>query len=324
METSPRGSAARHPEVLRVWLATVPRCLHDTLLASLSVDTKKGYFSVFRRFLRFLAERGQSFRSFQLQHLLLFLQGFLDQHFRFSTVNSAYAAVAWFVRRSSRKHLLADIRIRDFLRGSKRIAVLPARKIAVWNPQFVIDFVRGRPRPTSFLGLAEEAIVLLLLATGVRLDDVFKMAFPPCFSRDAVRVHFRALRKPDISGQPSGPLDLQGFPEERVCPVKALQLFVEVSEGCRLPSSSMLFISSKGSDASKDTLRRWVKTFLSRCGIFSSPGSFRSVATSMAFLKSVPIAEIMKMAGWRVASTFRRHYCRPIAERRNLLSSWVQ
>ena len=112
---------------------------------------------------------------------------------RFSTVNGTYAAVAWFVRRSSRRALLNNLRIRDFLRGSKRVALLPTQKIAVWNPQFVVDFLRNTPRPTSFLDLAQEAVGLLLLATGVCMDDIFKMAFPPCFTLDSVRIDFLSV-----------------------------------------------------------------------------------------------------------------------------------
>ena len=188
----------------------------------------------------------------------------------------------------------------------------------------MIDFLSDAVLPASLIRLGQEALVLLLLATGFRLADIAILAFPPVFSSDSVRIRFLRPRKPDVRCRLSTHVDIRSFAQERVCPVRALSRFVRFSTSLRKPSAVGLFISSTGSDASVDTLRRWAKELLFECGIFASAGSFRSATTSAAFLKNVRVDEIMRMAGWRSESVFRLHYCRPVRDSLNLMESWVQ
>ena len=73
--------------------------------------------NVLERFIRFLQMKNVGFLDFSVGHLLLFLEQFRLKDAKFSTINHAYSAIAWFVRRSSRKSLLDDPKISRFFAG---------------------------------------------------------------------------------------------------------------------------------------------------------------------------------------------------------------
>lgn len=65
----------------------------------------------------------------------------------------------------------------------------------------------------------------------------------------------------------------------------------------------------------KNTISRWIKTFLHRSGIDTNiygAHSVRSASTSKAKLKAVPIEDIMKKAGWSNEKTFSKFYDKKI------------
>ena len=64
----------------------------------------------------------------------------------------------------------------------------------------------------------------------------------------------------------------------------------------------------------KGTIANWIKKVLTLAGIdmkIFTPHSTRSASTSFVNGK-IPIETILKTAGWRKDSVFRKHYNRPI------------
>ena len=78
---------------------------------------------------------------------------------------------------------------------------------------------------------------------------------------------------------------------------------------------SKLFISyiEPHKPISTDTLSRWIKLVLASAGIDTSvfkAHNVRGAATSQAYAKGVPIAEILRAADWTNERTFRKYYLR--------------
>ena len=78
---------------------------------------------------------------------------------------------------------------------------------------------------------------------------------------------------------------------------------------------SKLFVSyiKPHKPVSTDTLARWLKLVMSSAGIDTSifkAHSVRSAATSNAYAKGIPIAEILRTADWTNEHTFRKYYLR--------------
>lgn len=160
--------------------------------------------------------------------------------------------------------------------------------------------------------MATDALILLLLATGLRLDDVAKMGCNLQPLPDGIRIPFLHPRKCDISKRPLLPhQEVRHFAVDRISPVSAIRRYMDMAT-FRKPEADALFISSLGTNAASPTLGGWIKKLFEKANIKATPGSCRSAATSAAYLKNIPIHEILEYAGWRSECTFRAFYNRPV------------
>jgi integrase len=214
----------------------------------------------------------------------------------------------FFLRVYNRLDLVEHPLIDLFSKGAQNMAPMPAAKISVWDPRKVLSSIANRPRPTSFFPLVQEALILLLLATGWRVDDAWKLGASVVVTEEAVIFCFVERRKFRIKGAYMVTQSVKKFlSNPRVCPVDAVTCFLNhVRSFCT--NQRFLFVLSKGSRASKDTLRRWVRAELALAGIQASAGSCRSASTSLALARNVLIDVIMQSAGWSSECTFRRYY----------------
>ena len=80
-----------------------------------------------------------------------------------------------------------------------------------------------------------------------------------------------------------------------------------------------LFISTvpPHTGVTKSTIARWLKTIMQKSGIDIAvfrPHSCRAASTSAAYDKGMPIATIMKAAGWSSAKTYYQYHKKLIQE----------
>jgi integrase len=273
-------------------------------------STKCTYEKIFLDFVKFFEEKDVSFDSIQIDVVLSFLQKFVG--LSTSRVRTAVAALKLFLRVYKRADLADHPLLVLFAKGAQNLAPLPKEKPSIWNPETVLIWLRTQPRPKSLIPSASEALILLLLSTGWRVDDVWKLDANVNISDENAVFFFREKRKCKIKGKHTLSRIVPRFREqERVCPVKAVADYVQIAQRSR-KDNSFLFVSSLGVRASKDTLRRWVEALLKKCGITASAGSCRSASTSSALMKNWPIDQIMKSAGWSSENTFRKFYDRTV------------
>ena len=105
---------------------------------------------------------------------------------------------------------------------------------------------------------------------------------------------------------------------ELLCPVRALRAYVRATK--RIRQSEQLFLChggpNKGYALSKQRLSHWIVDTISHAyGAGNRPipsgirgHSTRSVATSWAAMRGVPLEDICAAASWASASTFTRFY----------------
>jgi len=104
--------------------------------------------------------------------------------------------------------------------------------------------------------------------------------------------------------------------DRRLCPVTALTEYLKRTANLR-SENSRLFLSylKPHKEVSKDTISRWIRTILVKCGsdvtIFK-PHSIRAAAASKAQMMNVPVDKILDTAGWSSCSTFAKYYNKPV------------
>ncbi len=291
-----------HDNDVKVW---------KTILSSVAPSTKSSYEKIFFRFVQFFEERGFDFATLNVDETLQFLQSFVGKSK--SRVRTGVAAIKFFLKIYHREDLVVHPLITLFGKGAQNLAPLPREKTQIWNPQVVLDWLKTRPIPSAFLDCAKEACLLLLLATGWRVDDVWKLDCRVEWFEDSARFFFCVRRKCPVKGSFTTSQMVGRFSSEPgVCPIDAVFRFMQVARKIRKVPCSVLFVSSTGNPASKDTLRRWVVDLLAKANVFDSAGSCRSASTSAALARNRSIDDILNLAGWSSVNTFRRFYQREV------------
>ena len=280
-----------------------------TIEASHAPGTQESYGRIFKRFEEFLSDVGRSMKNVRVSDALSFMQEFVDAKSAASTMRSVSAALHHYFRLHRQEQVLSSYLVKLFVQGAQKLAPPPQKKTVIWDPEVPMRFIAKRKRPSDLLNAGREAIVLLLLATGIQVDCASKLSRTLTVTRDFCRIPYLLPRKTGISE----PQVLKPFPEiERLCPVKAIRHFLLLARRIRAEAENFLFVSSRGKRAHIDTLRHWVVDLLEESGVKATAGSCRSAATSSAFLRAIPIDVIMRSAGWARENTFRRYYQRQV------------
>jgi integrase len=197
--------------------------------------------------------------------------------------------------------------------GAQKLAPLPVRKAFVWDAGIPLRMIRDRPHPKQFLTAAKEAVFLLLMATGCRVDDLLKMGMEFRWENGVFVIPFLKPRKSKVNGQWTLTQRLAPYTgSDRICPVSAILLYSTFAVAVQKPGEKFLFVSSTGKKAAKATLRRWVGDILLEAGIKAPAGSCRSAATSGAHIREIPIDAILRSAGWSLSLMFFKHYQREV------------
>jgi integrase len=187
-----------------------------------------------------------------------------------------------------------------------------------------LDSIASRPKPSDLITAGEDTAVLLLLATGSRLDDILKLSARFEKTDFSVRLFLVSPPKTDLRKHFVAHLNVGFFPENRgICPARAALRILRLAHPFRKTEDDRFFISSTGRPAAKQTVKRWVRSLLEAAVISASAGSIRSASSSAAYLSGVSVDTIMRSAGWKHEETWRRHYLRPIFEPSILFSSYA-
>lgn len=285
----------------------------------MSNSARTNYSRDFTLFVKYCNRLRVSWENVNVVHILTFLENSLAKAYAYNTIKGRSCAIKFYLNRSSKKHLTSDPRWKSFMRGLKKLAPLPQPKTKSWDPQDILVFFEKRARPSSIMGAGKEALILLLLATGLRVDDVHKLSRDCHMIGSSLCLKFHMMRKCPKSGKPSEHFYLKRFEVRRLCPVLAITHFLKCSQSVRHQNSKSLFVCSRGNDAALWTLRRWASAILADAGIQTSPGSCRSAATSNAVENGAPVPDVLASAGWASESTFRKFYCKEILPARSLL-----
>jgi site-specific recombinase XerD len=240
----------------------------DTIFAAHSGSTRSSYQAIFSKFLKVMHDSSVTIQSVQLKHVFTFLQPLIAEKKAASTLRSYVAALKFYFLVFEREDL-ANSRLLDFFStGAQRLAPLPVRKAFVWDAGIPLKMIRDRPHPTTFLAAAREALFLLLMATGCRVDYALKMGKDFCWEREEFVIPYLVPRKCKVKGQWTRVQRIAQYSGSgRICPINAILLYSTFAVSVQKADEPALFVSSTGSKAAKATLARWVRDLLHEAGI---------------------------------------------------------
>lgn len=273
-----------------------------------------------------------------LPAILEFLQSLLDKGRSPSTLKVYAAAI-------SSKHVTVEGRtvgshrlVSLFLKGALRLRPPRTPRTPSWDLPLVLDALCGPPfeplDQAELKWLSVKTAFLLAMATARRVGELHALSVSdsclrwnsdgsgvamwpnPAFFPKVMTLSL--LNKPIELAKFDPPLEDGGENTEKLCPVRALRAYLDATVHIR--RSEHLFVCyggvKKGCPLSKQRLSNWIVEAITSAyklaGQVLPPGlrchSTRSVATSWALLKGVPMEDICAAASWAGPNTFTRFY----------------
>ena len=249
-----------------------------------------------------------------------FLALLFEQGLSYSAINTARAAVRTYVNSFIGVNSWdQEAMLKRFMKGVflKRPS-LPKYAIT-WDVGKVLNYLRQQspPQTLTLLALSRKLATLLLLLSGQRGQALHLLDTRNIeIEKDNMLIRFGDLQKQSRPGFHLAELNLPAYiPDQGLCVVNTYHAYLVRTKPLRRTTALFLATQRPHGRAARDTLSRWVKQTMQLSGIDLSifrPHSIRGASTSAAAANRVPLATILKSAGWTRESTFRAFYQRPV------------
>lgn len=254
--------------------------------------------------------------------VLTFLQTIVERNLSYSSVNTARSALNSFATLPDGTKFRNNDNISLFMLGAFNKNPPQARCSATWDPDVVLNGFRKGQAPEDLPSelLVKRLAFLILILSGQRPQLLQSLTLDNV-TIDSSQVVFKVGVTHFKQGRPGykAPLIvLKRFPDERVCVVTHLEVYLKRTRSLR-GEIDKLFITSRKPfrAATRDTTSRWVKDILRASGINTElfgAGSTRAAAASKIKQQGANIEDIIKLAGWSRSSTFAKFYAKTVCE----------
>ena len=238
----------------------------------------------------------------------------------YNTINTARSALASIVFLEDKRYTISTHPwISRYFKGVFNLRPPAPRYTFIWDVGKVLEYLR-KLTPAHKISLRQLTLklcTLLALVTAQRVQTICYFTLDNMsVSRESVEIAVTNLLKQSRPGHVGAKISLKALPgDKKLCIVHYLREYIHRTKPLR-KNERNLFICYKRphAKASKQTIARWIKTILKASGINTDlfkAHSTRAAATSLAKRNKLPVAEILKHAGWSSESTFRNFYLRP-------------
>ena len=241
------------------------------------------------------------------------------------------------------RHIDFNIRdnqdIADVIRSFQIQDPVGRKEVVPWNLDVVLRFLctsRFEPiNESSLVELTKKTLFLVTLALAKRVSEIQALSSSVGFSPEGALLSlvlgFRAKNDFKCKALPRNFLikdlsTLVGQEEEvKLCPVRALRVYLERTKQLRSASNKRLFISPRdpSKPSSKNGISYLIKHLIKEAHRVLQPDLFpllkvkphevRAVATSVSFEKNMSLETVMETAQWRCHSVFASHYLKEVS-----------
>lgn len=206
--------------------------------------------------------------------------------------------------------------VKRFMKGVFELNPPVPRYNFVWDVNIVLQFL-GNFSPNEDISLkilTLKCVMLLALSSMQRVQTLHAINVGDItFTKEFVSIAFYKLLKQSRPNNYKFQIVLKFYAQHSaICPALTLQNYIDRTKDLR-GTSKQLFISVQKpyKPVSKSTVSRWIKSVMEEAGVdvtvFKSH-STRAASSSAARDNDTPIDDILKIAGWSNAATFKKFY----------------
>ena len=311
-----------------------------TLQASRRSSTTGAYEAQWSVFDRWCCGRGEDPFRVDLALVLEFLNDMFHQGKAYNTLKGYLSAFTAFRGSIQGYTFHQHPDIATFLKGVLRLRPPVRSPVPCWDLDLVLNFLSSHifePPDSATLDLWTLKTVFLVAITSVaRVSELQAIDIRPELSRIrrnsvSLRANPSFLPKVLNAQYVNRQINIQAFhPDPRnklqrqfqlLCPVRALNIYLDKTRSFRRPQIFQLFVSyksgSEGLPVSKQRIASWLVSTIAKAyshfdmqvpqGIRAH--STRAVGASVACVRGVLLEDICRAATWADGSVFAKFYC---------------
>lgn len=285
-------------------------------------STKKQYGSYLNKWVQFCVKR--QIDSFKASNsiVLQFLTELFQKGLGYSAINTARSALSSVLDCGKVNSIGNDPLICRFMKGvyNKR-PTLPRYEVT-WDVDVMLKFLCTLS-PVNMLTLKNLTLkltMILSLLTAQRTQTLHLMDINDCtVNNDELIIKVTKLIKTSKPGSHLSDIHLPAYNKDKsLCVVDIYNEYIKRTKSLRGQYTKLFIMTMKPhKPVSKNTISRWIKLTMKLAGLDTNlfkPHSVRSASTSSAKKAGISIDVIMKSAGWKKESTFRKFYDKPIVD----------
>ena len=276
--------------------------------------TKNTYDCMWKKFVQFCQERNKDSTQFDANLAANFLNKMLEISLSsFLQARSALSST-WYQMHPSMGRLSDYPIISKLSKAAKEIKPRKPKKEQNWNLQPVLDYLATiKNEDATLKEISHKSVVLLAIASFWRTRSDLSRIYLEDVSISQTGIEITATKPKEGEFKTT---TINRFSNPAICPVRALERYLLMTENIRHPSAKNLFVqvNAPHKNCSSDTLGKWAEKVLKQAGIKTTAHKIRSASTSHALKAGVSIDKILQKANWRNVQTFKAHYLGPVLE----------
>ena len=284
----------------------------DVILKSWRESTKKTYETYLRKWLKFTKESKVDPIHPTQENFITFLTELFHAEASYSTIGTARSAVNQFMLICSGQDFSQSRLVNRFMKGVYESRPQLPKYVEIWDVGGVLDFIQKLPDELSLMLMTMKLCVLFLLTTMQRCQTLHLIALSDIkFKADGLTIVTNHLLKQSKRGRHLPAIQIATYKDSKLCLVTLFQEYLTRTANLRGETKELLIsVQKTHKNVARDTVSRWVKTFLYKAGVAKhyKAHSTRAASASFANKTGVPLETIMKTAGWANATTFQKFY----------------
>lgn len=277
----------------------------------------KQYDAVLKRWWRFCDELQVNPYQASVPYILRFLSEWFETGASYGTLNTARSALSLINGAKSG----SDDRLKRFFKGVFRLKPPTAKYNITWDPALVLNHLGCPNESLDLLTLTKKLVTILALTTAHRVQTLSLIKINNIkFITDGVHIKIPDIVKTSKKNSFQPILYLKNYSNKpEICPVNTLKAYLRATQQIRQKIEFLILTVKKPhSNASSQSISRWIKATLCEAGVDTSiftAHSTRHASTSAANRAGLNIDLIRRTAGWSEHSaTFARFYNRPVSQ----------
>lgn len=298
----------------------IPMDTLNVILSSLSASTKRNYNCVYKNWWVFRSCHKQTFFVADALDVLSFLQNMFDNGKKYSSLNTARAALSVLLTPVEPMTFGEDKNIKRWMKGAFKTRPQFPKYKSTWDPSTVLHYLSSL-FPLDGLTLKDLTLKLtglLALATAQRVQTLSLLKVQNVIKADdKICISITDIIKTSRPGAEQPLIVLPYFrAQPELCVASTLYFYLSKTQDLRTSDRILISFQKPYKPVGPQSISRWVKTVLERAGIDTSvfsAHSTRHATTSFALRQGVDINAIRKAAGWSDSSrVFNQFYNRPV------------